>query len=232
MAEPRGERRGIKADATRQVLLDAAVAVIGEKGYTSATVDEIVARAGVSKGLAYYHFKSKAAMAQSVLEEGIEDLITGFERISCEASAGVEALTGMIELFATDVFENKNFGRFLVSELWREGRVWSGSMRSFEGRLLMVIESQLLRGQNEGVIRPEIDARFVAVALVGMVLTTTLYYLGGQGHLFDTSTGLSSALDRETPASECTPVSVDKDAFIEQICDFVRHANALHLQYR
>ena len=142
-----GTKRTEKACATRKQLLEAALAVIGEKGYSAATVDEIVDAAGVSKGVAYYHFKSKAVMAESILEEGIGGLIEGFERIAAEAPTAPEALTGMVELFATSIFENKAFGRFFVSELWREGRVWSRSMRDYEGRLLDVLEGQLARGQ-------------------------------------------------------------------------------------
>lgn len=202
------KKRSEKACATRRQLLDAALVVIGDKGYSAATVDEIVEVAGVSKGVAYYHFKSKAAMAESILEEGIGDLIEGFERIAAEASTAPEALTGMIEQFATRIFENKAFGRFFVSELWREGRVWSDSMRGYEKRLLAVLEGQLARGQRENIIRPEIDPAFEAVALIGMVLTITLYYIAEDGPL--------------AGPSQC----VGKDAFIERICDFVRHANA------
>lgn len=210
-----GKKRGEKACATRQQLLDAALTVIGEKGYSAATVDEIVEEAGVSKGVAYYHFKSKAAMAESILEAGIGELIEGFERIAEEASNAPEALTGMIELFALRVFENKAFGRFFVSELWREGRVWSESMRSYEGRLLDVLEGQLERGQREGFIRPEIDPAFEAVALIGLVLTTALHYIGVEGLLAGGTTRSRSARPEE-----------GKDSFIERICDFVRHANA------
>ena len=221
-----GGRRSGKADATRRALMDAALAVIGEKGYSAATVDEIVEAAGVSKGVAYYHFKSKAAMAESILEAGLGDLIEGFERIAGEAADAPEALTGMIELFATRIFENKAFGRFFVSELWREGRVWSDAMRGYEERLLAVLEGQLTRGQREGIIRPEIDAAFEAVALVGMVLTTTLYYIGDEGPLAAApASGSSAAADAGGGVSRL-PQRVDKDAFIERICDFVRHANA------
>lgn len=212
----KGTKRSGKADATRRQLLDAALAVIGEKGYSAATVDEIVEAAGVSKGVAYYHFKSKAAMAESILEEGLGQLIEQFEQLAEQSANAPEALTGMIEAFATRLFENKAFGRFFVSELWREGRVWSGSMRGLEDRLLDVLESQLARGQREGIIRPEIDPAFEAVALIGMVLTTTLYYIGDEGPL---------AGSPSRPRGRA--VSGDgKDAFIEQICDFVRHANA------
>ena len=222
-AAPGRGRRGAKADATRRQLLDAALEVIGEKGYSAATVDEIVEAAGVSKGVAYYHFKSKAAMAESILESGIGRIVAGFECIAAEAPSAAEALTGMIELFASGIFENRDFGRFFVSELWREGRVWSESMRGFEARLLDVLEGQLRRGQDEGVIRPEIDPAFEAVALVGLVLTTTLYYIGDDGPLARAAGRASSAgAGPSGPGAE----DADKDAFIEQICDFVRHANA------
>ena len=48
-----------KSEQTRGRLLEAALRVISRKGYSAATVDEIVKEAGVSKGVAYYHFKSK-----------------------------------------------------------------------------------------------------------------------------------------------------------------------------
>ncbi|MEG0016223.1 MAG: TetR/AcrR family transcriptional regulator [Gordonibacter sp.] len=215
-------RRSSKADATRRQLLGAALAVIGEKGYSAATVDEIVEAAGVSKGVAYYHFKSKAAMAESILEEGIDQVIGEFERVAEAAPNAPEALMGMIEAFATRIFENKAFGRFFVSELWREGRVWSGNMRGFEHRLLHLIESQLTRGQAERFIRPEIDAAFEAVALVGMVLTTTLYYLVDDDRPSDVQGGSCTLAE----AFSESDVRLAKDAFIERICDFVRHANA------
>ena len=91
-----GTNRTEKACATRKQLLEAALAVIGEKGYSAATFNEIVDAAGVSKGVAYYHFKSKAVMAESILEEGIGGLIEGFERISAEAPTAPEALTCLL----------------------------------------------------------------------------------------------------------------------------------------
>src|SRR5215469_7035516 len=47
----------------RKKLLDAAVAVIREKGYVATTVDELCARAGVAKGSFFHHFKDKEALA-------------------------------------------------------------------------------------------------------------------------------------------------------------------------
>ncbi|HVU19916.1 MAG TPA: TetR/AcrR family transcriptional regulator [Rhizomicrobium sp.] len=47
----------------RQKLLDAALAIIREKGYVATTVDDLCARAGVAKGSFFHHFAGKEALA-------------------------------------------------------------------------------------------------------------------------------------------------------------------------
>ena len=47
----------------RSKLLDAAISVIREKGYAATSVDELCARAGVTKGGFFHHFPSKDSLA-------------------------------------------------------------------------------------------------------------------------------------------------------------------------
>jgi len=56
-------------------LLDAALATIREKGYSSTSVDELCAQAGVSKGAFFHYFKSKDALAVAAAKHWSE--ITG-----------------------------------------------------------------------------------------------------------------------------------------------------------
>ena len=167
-----------KADRTRKQLLDAALRVISRKGYSSATVDEIVREAGVSKGVAYYHFKNKAAIAEDILDRELGRLADEFAQIADEAPNSSEALTTMLESFAANLYDHREFARFFMTELWREGRVWSHEMRDKTQSLVDVVAAQFARGQKEGVVRAEVDPTFEAVAIVGMVLTTTMYYVG------------------------------------------------------
>ncbi len=52
----------------RQRLLETATELFAEKGYAAASVREIVARAGVSKPVLYYYFKSKEGLFYAILE--------------------------------------------------------------------------------------------------------------------------------------------------------------------
>jgi AcrR family transcriptional regulator len=58
--EIREERRG--------QILDAAIKVFAEKGFSEATVDDIVAQAGLSKGALYWYFHSKDELIASILD--------------------------------------------------------------------------------------------------------------------------------------------------------------------
>jgi TetR/AcrR family transcriptional repressor of nem operon len=63
-----------KPDA-RAKLLDAAVAVIREKGFSATSVDDLCRRAGVTKGAFFHHFESKEALGITAAEHWSE--ITG-----------------------------------------------------------------------------------------------------------------------------------------------------------
>jgi TetR/AcrR family transcriptional regulator, transcriptional repressor for nem operon len=47
----------------RSKLLDAAISIIREKGYAATSVDELCAKAGVTKGAFFHHFPSKDSLA-------------------------------------------------------------------------------------------------------------------------------------------------------------------------
>ncbi|MHB6911771.1 ScbR family autoregulator-binding transcription factor [Streptomyces sp. DB-54] len=56
------------------MILEAAASVFDELGFDRATIAEILARAGVTKGALYFHFPSKEDLALAVLREQVLDI--------------------------------------------------------------------------------------------------------------------------------------------------------------
>jgi AcrR family transcriptional regulator len=76
MSEPRfksQQRRQQQKEQTYQDLVEAAYAVFCAQGYTNATLDEIAAKAGYTKGAVYTHFATKDAMFLAVFDRFFVD---------------------------------------------------------------------------------------------------------------------------------------------------------------
>lgn len=58
-----------EAEQTRRALMEAALTLFGEQGYTSTTLADITRRAGVTKGAFYWHFKGKADVFLSLVDK-------------------------------------------------------------------------------------------------------------------------------------------------------------------
>ncbi|MGD9943191.1 MAG: TetR/AcrR family transcriptional regulator [Burkholderiaceae bacterium] len=88
---PRWERR---KQARPGELLDAALQLFVEKGYAATRLDDVAARAGVSKGTLYLYFPSKEDLFKAVVRENIVPLIEDFQRDVAASSADSAALLG------------------------------------------------------------------------------------------------------------------------------------------
>ena len=66
---PTGKREQTKV-ANRQAILDAARAVVGELGYDTATVRDIIRRTGLAAGTFYNYFRSKEEVFAALADEG------------------------------------------------------------------------------------------------------------------------------------------------------------------
>jgi len=57
-----------RSQAAKEKLLDAALSLIREKGFSATTVDDLCARAGVTKGAFFHYFKSKNDLGVAAAE--------------------------------------------------------------------------------------------------------------------------------------------------------------------
>src|SRR5215468_5244059 len=60
---------------TRQMLRDAMVATILEKGYDATSIQDITERAGLRRATFYLHYRDKEELMVSMIHDTIDDLI-------------------------------------------------------------------------------------------------------------------------------------------------------------
>ena len=167
-----------RSDATKKKLFDAAMELIGERGFTEASVDDIVLRAGVAKGTVYYHFTGKAELVEALIEDRLSPLAERFREAAAENSddprAAIEALVRAELEFLS---ENSSFSKLLLTEMWREDRVWRGTLVLLRAQLMTVIRDVIAAGVESGDFRDDVDPDFGASALFGMTATVALDWL-------------------------------------------------------
>lgn len=66
-----------KAAKTRAEILRAAARMLRDNGYKATTLRQVADEARMKAGSVYYHFKSKQAIVDEVLNAGLSDLLTG-----------------------------------------------------------------------------------------------------------------------------------------------------------
>jgi AcrR family transcriptional regulator len=82
-------RKAEQSDATRSALLASARRLFTEHGYAATSTNEIVERAGVTRGALYHHFPAKYDLFRAVFEQLEAELA---DQVAREALAGSDAL--------------------------------------------------------------------------------------------------------------------------------------------
>lgn len=92
-AEVPPARRRRDLAATRQALVDAAEAAFAERGFDSASLEDIATRAGFTRGAIYHQFASKHELFLEVIRRHDERLLAAYEDL-LSAGAPPDPATG------------------------------------------------------------------------------------------------------------------------------------------
>ncbi|MFY9326538.1 MAG: TetR/AcrR family transcriptional regulator [Georgfuchsia sp.] len=112
---PRQRRK----EARPSELLAAALDLFVEKGFAATRLDDVAARAGVSKGTLYLYFDSKASLFKAVVENGMVPVLDqGADIVDNFAGSTSELLRQMLMTWWSRVGESKLSGicKLMVAE--------------------------------------------------------------------------------------------------------------------
>ena len=164
-----------KRHSTKELLFEAAMSLIGERGYSEASVDAIAAKAGVAKGIVYYYFDSKAALAEQLIVSGLGFLAERLERAVADDSLSPrQALEALAAEEIRQVEKRHDFAKFLLSEMWREDRAWRETLTICIKRITDIFAVQIQRGIDTGDFKPQEDVGFLAQLIFVTYLAAAL----------------------------------------------------------
>ncbi len=104
-----------RSEETRTKIMEAAIKLFSNRGYNAASVDDICAEAGISKGAFYHHFKSKQELFLALLDGWLQTIDKAIEG-SKELSAP-ETFMSMTESFPY-IFETAGNNLPMFLEFW------------------------------------------------------------------------------------------------------------------
>jgi AcrR family transcriptional regulator len=159
-------------ERTRERLLQAASREIYRSGFQSASVDTILAVAGVTKGALYYHFDSKEALGHAVIDEVIATCVRG--KWVCPLQNGtdpIDALIGAVQGIPVRPADVR--GGCQLNNLAQE---MSSLDAGFRKRLAIIFDawreavaSVLREGHAHGSVRCDVEPADAAGLLIAMV---------------------------------------------------------------
>ncbi len=155
---------------SRALLLEAAARVFAAKGYRAATVDEVVAAAGLSKGTFYWNFASKEDLFRTLLEERIDRPARALMEITRDAPAD-RPTAGEVSEGLAQILTEQRETLLLLQDYWaaavRDEQLAERYRRRQEALREALAEALLSRLEKTGVPL-EFPAQELATAFIAL----------------------------------------------------------------
>jgi TetR/AcrR family transcriptional regulator, fatty acid metabolism regulator protein len=158
VADERGRRRDI---------LRAAIRVFAHKGYHACRVGDVAAEAGVAYGLVYHYFGSKQELLEEVFRRTWANLLEALHEIEESGGSAREQLDAIARFVFGTWRSEPDLMRVLVREVARTPQL----QREIDeiAHAFAALERVVVRGQERGELRRDIDARLASWIVYGVL---------------------------------------------------------------
>jgi TetR/AcrR family fatty acid metabolism transcriptional regulator len=153
----------------RRLILDAAVRVFARQGFHACRVSDIADEAGVAYGLVYHYFASKDEVLDTLFLERWNVMLEMIREVDVQPIPVREKLEAIVSFIVDSYRHDPDLMKVIIVEVTRAansfGQTHLGEIRT----AYELIGEIVTKAQAEGVFRPEIEARFAAMAFYGTI---------------------------------------------------------------
>jgi AcrR family transcriptional regulator len=179
--EPKSTRsknvRARRAERTREQILRAGLKVFSEKGFEGATMDDIALELEATKGLLYYHFKTKEEILSAILKNSpvIAALESSLRPV--DNAPFLEGVRTAVHGALTVLEEHREFIRFLHIQAILSGKEAEVVYTEVIDRLTQNVALGVDFYKGTGEVRADADSHQWATMIVSLVIS---YFLQNQ----------------------------------------------------
>lgn len=186
---------------SREKILGAALEVFAEKGYHDATVSDITARAGVSRGLLTYYFPGKQSLVDELLDRYLDGVATLVEVRGTPDERLAAIIDGVLVTAAATVRVQRITLSLVVNPATHP--LFAAAEARKEERLAALEDTLRDMFAARGAADPELEEVLLRSVLEGVIFKTAVY--GGQYPAEQIRRRLYALYDLPAPKTDLLP---------------------------
>ncbi|MGE3601651.1 MAG: TetR/AcrR family transcriptional regulator [Dehalococcoidia bacterium] len=165
-----------RTEARRREILITAAQVFSRAGHAYATLDDVAAEMGVSRGVIYYYFRSKEELLTEVVKTASGEAGDRLEAIIARNDPPEVTLKAALEDLAAHLFADiDRFANVVVGSGGVRGQGWMTATQPVRHRYRTLIRGIIEDGIRAGVF-VDFDPSLMAISVLQSVLGTVDWY--------------------------------------------------------
>ena len=178
-----------RAEARRDEVLDAALELFTEKGFAATRVEDIAAKAGISKGTVYLYFPSKEAVMEGLIHRALSPValkaLSAIDAVGLDPQTVVKTIGGLVADRLNDP-KVSAIPKLILRESAQFPELAQIYRREVIDRILPPLVELIRRNIDKGRFRdvdPEMTIRSVVGPIIAHMLIAEVFGISPEGGL-------------------------------------------------
>jgi AcrR family transcriptional regulator len=168
-----GFRHKRKDGLRRQAqIMDIALAIFAEKGYHTASIDDIINAADIAKGTFYLHFEGKADIMAKLIDHYLDMLYEASIVLDISQPRPISEIKQLyldMARFVMSSIEFRHFIRLVLREAMGLDQAFLNKINGFFDSMINMSSGYIRQAQQEGKVLPGLDAMSVSYCIIGCI---------------------------------------------------------------
>lgn len=162
-----------EALVTKKQIVEKAVQLFLQKGFSDTTLDEIAQHANVTRGAIYWHFNDKLDIVNDLIEAENENMVEFLNRLFGAEMPPFRKIREIIEGIVDHFFENERFRNFIELTWFKIEYTQLANLKTTKAELTRhFVESFSLivkEAQRVGEVKKDLDELEVAITMTNII---------------------------------------------------------------